>query len=71
MDMKPVNSSNVKEVGYDPATKTLAISFHSGGTYHYADVSPEKHAEMMAAKSIGGHFHKNIRDKHVTTKQGK
>lgn len=48
-----VKSSNVGAIGYDAATKTLAVQFISGATYHYAGVSPELHAELGKAKSVG------------------
>lgn len=37
--MHGVTSSQVKEIGHDPATNTLAVRFSHGGTlYHYASV---------------------------------
>lgn len=38
MHMVPVISDNVSFVGYDQATHTLRVKFHSGGTYDYYDV---------------------------------
>jgi hypothetical protein len=67
--MKPVNSSNITAVGYDPASKTLAVQFKSGGTYHYQNVTPEKHGALMSASSIGGHLHTHIKPHHKATKQ--
>ena len=32
-------SSQLKSHGYDSASKTLAVQFKNGGTYHYAGVS--------------------------------
>lgn len=70
MEMKPVKSSNVKAIGYDPGTKTLAVEFNSGGTYHYHNVSPHHHTEMMKPDvSTGGYLHKHIKPHHKTTKQ--
>lgn len=60
----PVTSSQVKAIGYDQATKTLAIKFNSGGVYHYDNVEPEKHTAFMAAESKGKFFGKEIRGKH-------
>lgn len=58
-----VKSSQIKSVGYDPATKTMAVQFTrgSGHIYHYQGVSEEEHKEFLAAKSIGEHFGKNFR----------
>lgn len=63
----PVESGNVKAVGYDPLSRTLGVQFHSGSTYHYADVPPEKHASLMAADSVGSHLHKTIKGQHAST----
>lgn len=38
MDMKPVKSSSIDEVGHDPETQTLAVKFKNGGTF-----SPSPH----------------------------
>lgn len=64
MERKPVTSSNVKSVGYDPETKRLHVEFKGGGVYEYSDVSQEKYDAMMKADSIGGHVHKHIKGAH-------
>lgn len=38
MNMVLVVSDNVAIVGYDHATRTLRVRFHSGGTYDYYEV---------------------------------
>jgi hypothetical protein len=62
MEMKPVKSSNIKAIGYDPATQTLAVEFNHGGLYHYANVPAAAHQELVSAKSIGGHLHQHIKN---------
>jgi len=58
----PVDSSNLKDVGYDPASKKLHVGFHyKGAVYEYDDVSPGEHKALMSAPSIGEHFNKHIR----------
>ncbi len=70
MQRKAVDgSSQIKSVGHDPATHTLEVEFHNGGVYHYHGVDEEAHQAMMGAESIGSHFHKNIKNKHVCTKR--
>lgn len=61
--LTPVTSSQVKAIGYDPLTKTLACQFtHGAGhIYHYPNVEPKVHADFMAAKSIGKFFGQNIK----------
>lgn len=58
----PVTSNQVRAVGYDPDTQTLAVTFArgAGAIYHYPNVSPETHAEFMAAESIGQFFGQHI-----------
>lgn len=51
-----VESSNLASVGYDEATKTLEIQFHSGGIYQYDDVEKEVYDELMNADSKGRYF---------------
>lgn len=62
--LTPVTSSQVKAIGYDPMTKTLACQFvHGAGhVYHYPNVEPKVHADFMAAKSIGKFFGQNIKN---------
>lgn len=61
IEMKAVKSSNIESLGYDEATKTLAVKFKSGGTYHYSDITADQHTAFSGAKSIGAHFHENFR----------
>mgnify|MGYP000361362185 FL=1 len=61
--MTAVESNQVGAVGYDPATQTLAVTFArgAGAIYHYPNVSPEVHAEFMAAESKGSFFGQHIK----------
>lgn len=61
MNMKPVSSSNISEVGYDPDTQTLRVKFKSGGEYDYSGVSAEEHEALLSAPSIGKHFLSSIK----------
>lgn len=56
-----VSSSDLQRVGYDAASKTLYIRFHSGGVYSYASVPPAVYNDLLAAPSKGKYFHANIR----------
>lgn len=53
-----VDSSQIKAIGYDPATATLAVSFNHGvgAIYHYPNVSPVMYAEFIGAESLGRYF---------------
>jgi len=61
--LTPVQSGQVKAIGYDASTKTLAVTFTRGpGTiYHYSGVEPEMHADFLQAESIGTFFGHHIK----------
>lgn len=58
-----MKSSNIDKVDYDPKTKTLTVEFKSGQTYHFDDVPQEAHIALLAAPSIGKHFHAHVKNK--------
>lgn len=67
----PVDSSNVKSVGYDADSKTLAIEFADGSIYHYDDVKQDVYNELQGSKSIGKFIHANIKGVYKHAKQDK
>lgn len=69
IERTPVDSSNIKSVGHDPKTNTLAVEFNNGSLYHYHDIPKTVHQELMSAKSVGSHLNKNIRGSYKYTKQ--
>lgn len=68
IDLKPVKSSNIKAVGYDPVNHALRIQFNSDAVHEYESVTPDKHTALMNAPSIGSHFHANIKSAHKSRK---
>jgi hypothetical protein len=62
MIRQPVTSSNIREVGYDAASQTLEILFHSGAVYQYSGVPDSVYRALMEAASHGSYFHTSIRD---------
>jgi hypothetical protein len=70
MEMESVDSSNIREIGYDEAEKTLGIIFHSGILYHYFEVTPETFEEFKTADSLGKYFNANIRNQYDFTNMG-
>ena len=62
MDRQSVTSSNIRSVGYDPATDTLEIEFHGGRIYQYDGVPENVYRGLMAAPSHGSHFQANVRN---------
>lgn len=65
--IQPVRSSNVSGIGYDHATRTLAVQFANGGHYHFADVPREKFDALLKSDSKGSFFAKEIRGKFTST----
>lgn len=61
MNMQPVTSSQIKAVGYEASTRTLAVQFNSGSIYHYANVPPTVYDEFVSAESIGKYFGEHIK----------
>ncbi|NDU91585.1 MAG: KTSC domain-containing protein [Ferrovum sp.] len=64
IDMQPVESSQIKAIGYDSAEKVLAVQFTRGGEYRYFDVPQEKFDALMEAESKGAHLGKHIKGTH-------
>ena len=64
-----VSSSQISEIGHDPASNTLAVRSKHGGTlYHYKGVSAEKLEQFKTSESIGSFLGKNIKGHHDFTK---
>jgi len=61
--LTPVQSNQVKAIGYDDATQTLAVTFTrgAGAIYHYPNVSRAQYEAFIGAESIGTHFGKFIK----------
>ena len=49
MQRKRVNSSKLRAVGYDEATRTLEVEMSNGQIYQYSGVYPEVYRRFMAA----------------------
>lgn len=64
MNFKPLNSTNIHSVAYDPISQVMEVKFHSGGHYRYFGVSPETHEELTSAESPGRFFGAHVRGKH-------
>lgn len=62
MKRRPVNSSNLASVGYDPTSQILEIEFNTGTIYQYFDVPQSEHIALLGASSHGSYFYHHIRD---------
>jgi hypothetical protein len=58
---RPVTSSNLVSVGYDPAEQVLEVEFRHGGVYQYIDVPVAVYRELMAASSHGGYLARRVK----------
>ncbi len=61
MTYTPVLSTTIAAVGYDPDTATLAVQFHSGAEYHYADVPQDVADGFLVAPSITAYLTEQIK----------
>lgn len=69
MNRVSVISSNLAEVGYDPATSTLEIAFKQGGVYQYLAVPSAVHEGLMRAQSLGRYFDVHIKKAGYTVRK--
>jgi hypothetical protein len=61
MERKSVESSNIKSIGYDEATKTLEVEFMKSGVYQYKAVDVQVYDAFMKADSKGKYFAAKVR----------
>lgn len=71
INMNPLHkpSGSIKAHGYNPNTKTLAIQFNSGQTYHYHGVEQDTVDKLIKADSVGKFLQSNIVGKYKHSKQ--
>jgi len=55
MERNPVESSNLKSIGYDPDEEILEIEFKGGSLYQYFKIPLSVYLDLLAAPSKG-HF---------------
>ena len=61
MEMKNVQSSHLKAVGYDNQSQILVVQFHGGRIYQYSNVPASEYHGLMSASSHGTYFDRNIK----------
>lgn len=65
--LEPVTSSNLRAIGYDPATETLEVEFTAkspggvGARWRYAAVPPAVFEQFRTAESVGSFFAREVR----------
>lgn len=63
-----IESTSIRSVGYDEATKTLEVTFRSGLTYQYKGVPEATFRSLVTAESAGKYFAQNIKDEYAVKK---
>ncbi len=61
MDRIPVESSQIRSIGYDPATETLEVEFKGREVWQYYHFPEEMWREFEASPSKGKYFAQYIR----------
>jgi len=61
MQRRPVNSSNISEIGYNEDSRTLEILFKNGRLYQYFDVPVPEYNALISAASHGQYLNSNIK----------
>ena len=70
IEMKPVNSSFIKAVGYDANNRWLVTNHNDGTSIIYKEVPEHIYTGILEAESVGKYFHANIRGKFEFQKSG-
>src|SRR5437764_7980663 len=65
MQRKRVNSSKLRSVGYDEATRTLEVEMSNGQVYQYVGVYPEVYRRFMAAPNPTSFFDDKIAEEYT------
>ena len=56
--MVQVESSNVKAVDWDPASRLLTVEFKDGTIYEWDDIDGARAADIVFSSSVGGAIHR-------------
>jgi lysyl-tRNA synthetase class 2 len=63
VERRPIRSSMIRALGYDPAASILEVEFaETGKVYQYFDVPFSVYDELMSAESLGAYFNEHIKD---------
>ena len=67
MNRKPVESSNLKSIGYDPDQQLLEIEFKNNVVWAYRNVPLNIWLELESAPSKGKYYASQIKDRFSST----
>lgn len=65
MKRRPVFSTRIKSVGYDPDSQVLEIEFTDNSVYEYDGVPKSKFDGLVGSYSIGKYFEENIKNSYA------
>lgn len=60
VEMFPVASSRITEMGYDADTATVYVRFTNGSSWRYMNVPPEVWEQFVASSSKGRFIKENL-----------
>lgn len=63
--MIPVESSNVKSVGYDEDNKNIYVELINGKCYTYVNVPKKIFEDLLIAPSIGSYINRYLKDSYT------
>lgn len=66
MDRIPVESSNLRSIGYDAASQTFEVEFKNHAIYQYYNVPEQIWMELEAAPSKGKYYSSQIKDRFLS-----
>lgn len=67
MNRIPVESSNLKSIGYDPEQQILEIEFRGNVVWQYRNVPMSVWLELESAPSKGKYFQSQIRERFASS----
>jgi hypothetical protein len=70
VEMIPVVSSSIQEVGYDEEGRQLHVRFVTGFLYAYMNVPKELFHELINAESVGKYFAEHVKKQYQFVREG-
>jgi hypothetical protein len=72
MTRHPVNSSNIRSIGFDVDSRLLEVEFHGRGAkkgpiWRYFPITLETYQTLVKSESIGNYFNTHIRGNTMLT----
>ncbi len=68
MRRKPIDSSAIASIGYDPDREELEVEFTSGNVYRYFAVPEDVYEDLLRAPSKGRFFGSSIRGQYESAR---